>query len=155
MRWLDGNTDSVDMNLSKLWEIVKDREEVDGRGWRKRWRGYKHRVSIVDWAQIMDQNFGILLLLMIFHKSTEKGNLGWQTHIYFYLGDSQPLFSLHYYFRGRKEKKKTCLSWTEGKIYLKKYYSFIHPLKHTYTTQLPSPFGSAASNIFKMVVSFH
>ena len=26
MRWLDGITDAIDMNLSKPWEMVRDRE---------------------------------------------------------------------------------------------------------------------------------
>ena len=39
IRWLDGITDSMDMTLSKFWNMVKDREA---------WHAADHRVAELD-----------------------------------------------------------------------------------------------------------
>ena len=53
MRWLNGITDSMSMSLSKLWEMVKDREHwhAEVHGVTKSWTRLSDSTTVIPYIK--------------------------------------------------------------------------------------------------------
>ena len=109
MRWLDGTTDSMDMSLSELREMVMDRE-----AWRAAIDGVtKSRTRLSDWTELNWTELKSFTLELPSHLAPYHTPLGWHR-------DQAELFVLY-------SKFPLATYFTYGNIYVSMFLSQFVP----------------------------
>ena len=74
MRWLDSITDSMDTNLGKLWEMVRNRQ-----AWRAAVHGVAESEQLSDWTTTNDKN-KFYEIIRVLWGPTSRENAPWRSN---------------------------------------------------------------------------